>query len=138
MSFKKTSFMVIPYLLTREVLGVGGPVDTQIIEAFLVDKNLTEEKLETFVDAIWGNALSGSKDEYKWEGKNRVTVNEVHKNLLKKEEKPILKFNYNLENHNEFNALIIKWEYPANGPIHAYEAVFNYYFNKAIQEYIFK
>ena len=130
--------MMIPYLFAREVLEVGGPLDTQKIEAILMDKSLTEEKLQIILDATWGNALSESKDEYKWEGKNRIRVSEVHKTLLKKEEILIFKVSYFLENHNEFNALIIRWEYPANGPIHAHETVFNHYFNFAINEYIFK
>jgi len=130
--------MGTPNHYAGEVLGVGGSVDTQKIEAFLVDKSLSEEKIQTILDATWGNALSGSKDEYKWEGKKRIKVNEVNKTGLRKEETTILKLSYFLENYKEFNALVLRWEYPANGPIHAYEMVFNYYFDQEIREYIIK
>ena len=130
--------MALDYLYFRHVLGVGGPVDTSKVEALLVKKTLSEEDLRKILDESWSKTLSGSKDEYKWDDERQIKVSKINKTFLMKEEDPIFKLSYMLENYKEFNAVALKWDYPANGPFRAHETVFNHYFNLAIHEYLYK
>lgn len=130
--------MALDLLVARRVLGIGGPIDTSKVESILVQKNLTEEILRQLLEESWNKTLSESSDRYKWKDQQTLEVNEMHKTLLMTEEYPIFRLNCRLEKYKEFNAVALKWDYPANGPIRSHEIVFNHYFDLAIHEYLFK
>jgi hypothetical protein len=130
--------MVLDYIYFRSILGIGGPTDTSKIESILVQKMLNEKTLRNLIDDSWKKTLAESPDRYKWKEDKTLVVNEIHKTLLLTEEYPICKLTYKIDNYKEFNAVALKWDYPANGPIRSHETAFNHYFNLAIHEYLFK
>ena len=121
--------MVLDYIFFRHVLGLGKPVDTYNVESLLVQKTLTEQDLVKIIDESWDKTLCESADTCKWDGEYF---------LVSGKEGKILDFSYLLENYKEFNAVILLWNYPANGPLRAHETVFNHYFNLSIHEYLYK